>query len=294
MNTKNLLLELVLILIVFSPEFLSERYISVNSQDQLTWEVYIGTNNIIRWNNFNVSWYLNSNGAGDGISLSACSTAVQAAFNSWKNISTSSITFSYVDQTSRPWEDDGYNVLYWAEEDDPAYGYPYYLLYPGVLARTIISMENGEIVDVDILFNGDQYNWKTNGTDYDVQAVATHEIGHMIGLAHTEVTSDPKPTMYRLYQANAGWRSLEFDDRVGASFLYGGNLIDNEIFSDHSHFYWDLTVASGKTLSISLDPVDLIEFYNGAKITVNGTLNATNADLISSNLYGETLGWNQI
>ena len=66
MNTKNLLLELVLILIVFSPEFLSERYISVNSQDQLTWEVYIGTNNIIRWNNFNVSWYLNSNGAGDG------------------------------------------------------------------------------------------------------------------------------------------------------------------------------------------------------------------------------------
>lgn len=67
-------------------------------------------------------------------------------------------------------------------------------------------------------------------------------------------------------------RELKFDDRKGISFLYGGNLIDNETFSGTDTYMWNLTVASGTTLTIQSGST--INFQNGVSLTINGTLNA--------------------
>lgn len=79
------------------------------------------------------------------------------------------------------------------------------------LAITALTLQAGQvIVEADISFNP-AFTWNTNGSDYDAQAMMTHEIGHALGIAHTNVTSTPRPTMYALYFGTGG-RTLENDD----------------------------------------------------------------------------------
>ena len=82
------------------------------------------------------------------------------------------------------------------------------------LAKTTVTYDTdtGEILDADIEVNH-AYNEYTTGSDnivYDLQSVMTHEIGHFIGLDHTE---DYSATMNANYeQGTAELRSLESDD----------------------------------------------------------------------------------
>jgi MYXO-CTERM domain-containing protein len=78
----------------------------------------------------------------------------------------------------------------------------------------------GTIVDADIQFNGIDYTWTTNPrrfSDVDAQSIATHEIGHLLGLDHS-ATFDA--TMYAAYQGGTGSRSLHSDDINGVCALY--------------------------------------------------------------------------
>ncbi|MEV6008650.1 matrixin family metalloprotease [Streptomyces sp. NPDC051976] len=52
---------------------------------------------------------------------------------------------------------------------------------------------------------------------YDVESVALHEAGHLIGLGHS---SDPSAVMFPSINGNTTHRTLESDDRQGALFLY--------------------------------------------------------------------------
>ena len=83
---------------------------------------------------------------------------------------------------------------------------------PGtVMSSTALVLQAGQvIVESDVTFNS-RYAWKTDGSDYDFQATCTHELGHTLGIHHTELTSTPRPTMYAAYFGNGG-RSLEADD----------------------------------------------------------------------------------
>jgi hypothetical protein len=68
------------------------------------------------------------------------------------------------------------------------------------------------IQEADVSFNN-AFNWNTNGSDYDVEAIAAHELGHCMGIHHTEITKPRnRPTMYSSYFGLNG-RSLENDDR---------------------------------------------------------------------------------
>jgi hypothetical protein len=257
----------------------SERYIQINAGAGTYHQgavVPIGADNIVHWSGLTVTWRLNSNGAGDGLTFSQTQSAVQNAFNSWQNVSTSSISFSYGGSTSNTWANDGQNVNFWAESGDPAFGgIPSF--GPGVLAITCITINaSQEMQDVDVVFNGRDYVWKVDGTDHDIEAVSAHENGHLIGMHHTEVTGTPTPTMSGSY-FGIGARSLEGDDHVGASFLYRGNLIDNETLSGFNYFDWSLTVYY-TSLTLTINAGTTLNFVSGTSLTINGKLVADSND----------------
>jgi hypothetical protein len=90
------------------------------------------------------------------------------------------------------------------------------------LAVTTITHSGSTISDVDTVFNT-SYSWSTSGSGsaYDVQNVATHELGHWLSLADLSGGGDTEKTMY--YSAALGEtkkRTLETDDLNGINAVY--------------------------------------------------------------------------
>ncbi|HUU03667.1 MAG TPA: matrixin family metalloprotease [Myxococcota bacterium] len=81
----------------------------------------------------------------------------------------------------------------------------------------------GETPENDIALNADTLEWVEGGPDatqtgsIDPVAVLTHEIGHMLGLAHS---ADPYASMYYGTLPNAIQATLDGDDRAGICSLY--------------------------------------------------------------------------
>jgi len=101
---------------------------------------------------------------------------------------------------------------------------------PEALALTIVTYEvdTGLILDAEIWFN-DEVTWTVaegghgEGERYDVQNTLTHEVGHLLGLAHE--MDEQEATMYPL---SAAWetrkRDLETDDLAGFAYLYDASF----------------------------------------------------------------------
>ena len=79
---------------------------------------------------------------------------------------------------------------------------------------------NGGTDAGDIFFNT-SYWWQTNGTTYDLETVAIHELGHALGMAHSAIaTAD----MYGSY--NGAKQALTSDDTAGIQSIYGARPPD--------------------------------------------------------------------
>jgi hypothetical protein len=149
------------------------------------------------WNIRNINWYRNPANQGNGKA-----TAVQNALASWTNVPSANHVLNYAGTTTAGWSTDGRNTLLWASGNGCT---------GNCLALTALVLQSGQvIVETDITFNN-SVTWTTNGNNYDTEAVAAHELGHALGIHHTQITTTPRPTMYASYFGSTG-RSLHSDD----------------------------------------------------------------------------------
>jgi hypothetical protein len=185
----------------------------------------------------NVRWFLPDSGtpvryfidqAGDAkLGFNASQNAINAAFAAWTNVPTASLIMESAGPataTANGFCDGTSKIIFndpFGEVTDPS-GCGGILAIGGYCASGASTPFAGssfrEVVEGDIIFNN---GWSGcsfwNATN--VAEVATHEIGHTIGLAHS---TDSSATMYSFAHFDGRGAGLTDDDRAGVSFLYPG------------------------------------------------------------------------
>ena len=153
------------------------------------------------------------------VTISADSTPIQAlqvAMTAWSSVTTASITFLPPLLTSVTNSlFDNQNVITFA--DTPANR----SITGDALAVTNPTgvRQSGEIIDADILFNPKlAYSTTLKTGTYDIQTIATHELGHTLGVDHSGLLG--ATMFFAARQANALLSMLTADDVAFASSTY--------------------------------------------------------------------------
>lgn len=150
------------------------------------------------WNIRNISWFHNTANQGAGKAA-----ALTSAMSSWTAVTSADHVLTYSGTTTAGFVTDGRNTALWASGNGCT---------GSCLAITALVLQAGQvIVETDISFNNN-VTWTTNGANFDTQSVAAHELGHALGIHHTNLTGAPTPTMNASYFGTGG-RTLEADDR---------------------------------------------------------------------------------
>lgn len=213
-----------------------------------------------------IPWDMSALGDPDGtLSLPNIERIFAASFQTWEDVPTSAAAF--IPNATRCTNNDGQlaagfdgdNLLTFTDPDSDLIFQPgLYAIAPSyaLVARTVIGTVTddrieyvefggfdgvpdmregiyppGTILDADILFNPDIQFIDGFGPlkpkQVDLQSVATHEIGHLLGLAHSVVgeavgtrRSNPATMFPFLHEDSAVLRSLEPDDIASVSSLY--------------------------------------------------------------------------
>ena len=146
--------------------------------------------------------------------------AVQAAANTWSTVSGADFHFVYDGATGATQAGyNGTNEAMWRN-----------LGTTGTIAATYMWWDgSGHMLEFDQEYN-DSYTWSTTGAagTFDVQNIATHELGHALGLRdlYGDVGSpnDMEKTMYGFGDTGeTKGRTLEPDDRAGVIWIYPGS-----------------------------------------------------------------------
>lgn len=141
----------------------------------------VGTRNVaLHWESLPARFYVTNAGV-PNVSATQFQAAVSAAFATWDQVPSATFSGTFGGLTpAAPFDDDGMSVLGYAHRPD----------LDRVLAATtfIVNTVTGEIVESDIFFNS-AFPWSTaaagEGNRYDVESIALHEIGHLLGLGHS-------------------------------------------------------------------------------------------------------------
>jgi len=155
--------------------------------------------------------------------VSAVQNALQRAMNSWQSISGQSLAFQYQGSSSTIKANnlDDVNSIIWVK-----HGWAYSKYTLAVTRYSYYIDDAPHIVDSDILLNAQYFKWganlQTNEGVIDVQEVLLHELGHMVGFAHSSYLH---AVMFP-YLPQQVDHTLSRDEIAGFRFLYGSRPAD--------------------------------------------------------------------
>jgi predicted Zn-dependent protease len=171
----------------------------------------------VKWATFPVRYTINPSN-GDGIDHGQVVAVISTSAETWdghtsKELFDNTVSLNYA-AVYRTDKTDGVNAIVFGT-------------YPeeNVIAVTSVwyTRVGKQIVEFDMLFN-DKFAWNTTGTsdDMDLQNIATHELGHAVGMGDIYTTSCSYVTMYGYSgEGDLSKRSLELPDIAGLQAMYG-------------------------------------------------------------------------
>lgn len=171
------------------------------------WNEVVCTNlqGFAHWSTSNIDWYLNTNGQGAGKQ-----GAIQAALSTWNDAGTEyNLRYAGTLTSSTYMARDFRNTISWGINSlcDSNFCHAVTALFVQAPATT----PNGQVIlESDILFNANpnrSFQWMTNGQYspscwqtqnsfglmIDTQGIATHELGHSLGIGHPTTYQDTSP-----------------------------------------------------------------------------------------------------
>lgn len=172
------------------------------------------------WPELPVTYYVDESGTEHIFDLAAVEQAFAASFSSWEAPCCSDFRAEYGGRvTTEPGIDtpDHDSVLTFHDDDWPAA-----LGSPEAIAITMFTVDaDCEIIDAPIHFNSAHHQFvdgePTGEDSVDLQSIATHEVGHLLGLGHSEFI---EASMFESYVGGITPRTLHDDDVDGVCALY--------------------------------------------------------------------------
>ena len=216
---------------------------------------------LVRWSNSisTINVFLNPNNSQD-LDVNDVNSIVENSVSQWDGKSRLTVTKNSTAGTNQQ----GLNEIYFSNDASVFNG----SLIVG-LTQVLYSNNSGEIIEADILLN-DSIGFSTTVTDkYYLGNVVTHEMGHFLGLGHSQVIGS---TMF--FMLNKGQSDIAEDDGAGLYSIYPngntqkaslkGKIVGGPslaaVFGSHVQA---ISQTTGKISGASISEID-------GKFTING------------------------
>ena len=183
--------------------------------------IYSGNGKVLFWSSpESISIVINSAGSDDLMNQTHM-PALRNAIDAWNGVTGTRARLiedtSSQAQSSTNWSSSQYHMMLFDENNSSGF-------FPsgsGIVAVTPLTFfTTGQIIDADVLFNGSGFKFTTSSEpfSFDVQDVATHELGHLLGLDHSGCAGS---TMYPYVDPSVILhRSLSADEVRGIESAY--------------------------------------------------------------------------
>jgi MYXO-CTERM domain-containing protein len=166
------------------------------------------------WSTSPVTYYINQNGTKHISSLETIERVFQDSFDEWSKPCCSNFGGQYAGRTQLTATNNQGRIVMSFEDN----AWPAEFGGRSTIAVTLLSWsQRCRMIEAPILFNSVHHTFRTNGQSTDLQSIATHEIGHLLGLDHSHLQ---QATMYAAYVGGSSARTIHEDDIQGVCALY--------------------------------------------------------------------------